>query len=264
MTNIDINIGIYPMRKIFLILIITCLGATTFGQQADSTQARKAKKEKKNIQISEAVASNFKPVLFKDRIVLDFLSSYWFFKKDDATVAEDVKSHNFNFSFNGSVIFDIPVKRNSPCSFGIGLGVSNYNMYSNGIFGIGKGYIATLTPVTAEKYRKNKMSYTNINIPIEFRYRHQCGFKLAVGVRVGLTVDLHSKYFGPALDGSAGKDLIKDYQLVNRTKVPVEVTFRTGWKFVGVTASYMVNKLFEAEKGPQICPFSVGISLCPY
>ena len=131
-----------------------------------------------------------------------------------------------------------------------------------------KGYTTSMTPIPEfiadSNIRVNKLSYTNMHIPIEFRYRHKCGFKIAVGVRVGLTVDLHSKYFGPALNGSEDKDLIKDYKIVNRTKVPVEVTFRTGWKFVGVSVSYMVTKLFEAEKGPQICPLSVGISLSPY
>ncbi|MBP5412780.1 MAG: outer membrane beta-barrel protein [Bacteroidales bacterium] len=255
------------MKKIVLILTIICLGSFAYSQQADTLQMDTSKKAKKNTQIQQTIEDYIKPILFKDRIVLDFLNTMWFgFEKESALIDPSVKPHYFNFSFTGAVIFDIPVKRNSPFSFGIGLGVSNYNMYSNGIFGIGEGYTATLTPIPdyITKYRKNKMSYTNLHIPLEFRYRHKCGFKISAGVRVGIILDLHSKYFGPALDGSEDKDLIKDYKLVNRTKIPVEVTFRTGWKFVGVTASYMVTKLFEAEKGPQICPFSFGISLCPY
>lgn len=265
------------MKKIFLCIMVFAISLAVAAQDTPTTTVdtanatannteTKAKKEKKEKTIAgemvEKVTS--KPVLFKDRIVLDFMTSYWFGMKG----YEDISANNFNFSFNGAIIFDIPVKHNSPFSFGIGLGVSNYNMYSNAIFGIGKGYTTSMTPIPEfiadSNIRVNKLSYTNMHIPIEFRYRHKCGFKIAVGVRVGLTVDLHSKYFGPALNGSEDKDLIKDYKIVNRTKVPVEVTFRTGWKFVGVSVSYMVTKLFEAEKGPQICPLSVGISLSPY
>ena len=76
--------------------------------------------------------------------------------------------------------------------------------------------------------------------------------------------DIHSKYFGAALDGSQDKDLIKDYKIPNRSKFPVEFTFKTGWKFVSVNVSYMVTKFFEDQKGPRINPISFGITLCPY
>jgi hypothetical protein len=100
---------------------------------------------------------------------------------------------------------------------------------------------------------------------LEFRYRHHAsGFKISAGVRVGLMADIHSKYFGAALDGSDDKDLIKDYSIPNRTKVPVEFTFKTGWKFVSVNVSYMITKMFVDGKGPQIHPISFGITLCPY
>lgn len=260
------------MKKIAVITILIALCFNTFSQN-DSIQTKKSKKAIKATKSATTTAN--KPVLFKDRIVLDFMSSYWFGMNTESTkqffvysptASDPIKAKNMNFGFNGAIIFDIPIKRNSPFSFGLGLGVSNYNLYSNGIFGIGQNYTTIMSPIPnyIDTIRKNKLSYTNLHIPIEFRFRHKSGFKLAVGVRVGVTVDLHSKYFGPALNGSQDKDLFKDYKIVNRTKIPVEVTFRTGWKFVGISASYMLTKLFESGKGPQICPFSVGISLSPY
>jgi hypothetical protein len=218
-------------------------------------QENETKKEEKKVKKSQ----QFAPVLFKDRIVLDFFSSIW------SGLEPNIKQKPVNFGFNGAIMFDLPVKKNSPISFGLGVGVTNHNLYSNALWRIGENY-TTITPPVPDgiKYRKNKITFTNINIPFEFRYRHSSGFKISAGVRVGLMADIHSKYFGPALDRLEDKDLIKDYKIPNRTKIPVEFTFKTGWKFVSVNFAYMVTKMFEVEKGPQISTMSFGITICPY
>ena len=235
------------MKKVSLLALCLVCSTMMFGQQAET------KKEKgKNTEI--------KPVLFKDRIILDFFSSTWFGLNDD------VKQKAINFGFNGAVMFDIPAKKNSPFSFGLGLGVSNHNLHSNAVFGIGQGYTTITTPIVSNiDYTKNKISFTNLNIPLEFRYRHnRSGFKISAGVRVGIIADVHTKYFGHDPLGSATQLRIKNYKIPNKTKIPVEFTFRTGWKFVSLNVSYMVTKFFEEERGPAINPISFGITLCPY
>ena len=234
------------MKKASL-LIALCAVCTSlvFGQQQDTVKAK------------PKVSA---PVLFKDRIVLDFFNSFWL--GDDLA---DIKTKSIQFGFNGSFIFDIPVRKNAPFSFGLGIGVTNFNIYSNGHWHIASGYTTIVTPLPdGLKPDKNKITFTNLNIPLEFRYRHRSGFKMGAGVRIGTTVDVHTKYFGRAIDGQDSKVMIKDYHIPNRTKIPVEVTFRTGWKFVSVYGSYMITKMFDADKGPAINPVSVGISLCPY
>ncbi|MDR0602821.1 MAG: PorT family protein [Bacteroidales bacterium] len=238
------------MKKTGLLMLCFFCVAMSFGQEKN--EKKEAKKEKQQWQLTT-------PILFKDRIVLDFFSSIWM------GVNSEIKQKAINFGFNGAIMFDLPVKKNNPFSFGLGLGVSNHNMYSNAIWGIGDEYTTIMTPVPESiKYRRNKITFTNINIPLEFRYRHHAsGFKISAGVRVGLMADIHSKYFGAALDGSDDKDLFKNYSIPNRTKIPVEFTFKTGWKFVSVNVSYMITKMFTDE-GPQIHPISFGITLCPY
>jgi hypothetical protein len=238
------------MKKTGLLMLCLFCVVMAFGQEKDVKQ--EAKKEKQQRLLAT-------PILFKDRIVLDFFSSIWM------GVNSEIKQKAINFGFNGAIMFDLPVKKNNPFSFGLGLGVSNHNMYSNAIWGIGDGYTTIMTPVPEGiTYRKNKITFTNINIPLEFRYRHHSsGFKISAGVRVGLMADIHSKYFGAALDGSDDKDLFKNYNIPNRTKVPVEFTFKTGWKFVSLNVSYMITKVFT-DDGPPIHPISFGITLCPY
>jgi hypothetical protein len=235
------------MKRVSLVVTL-CVLCSSFvvGQKQDSTGVK--------LKITA-------PMLFKDRIVLDFYTSFW------QGVPKDIKAKSIHFGFNGAFIFDIPVKKNAPFSFGLGVGVTNFNLYSNGLWGIsldGK-YNTVVAPLPENlKYRKNKITFTNINIPIEFRYRHSSGFKIGAGIRIGLTADVHSKYYGDAVISNLNKDLFKNYHIPNKTKIPVEITFRTGWKFVSVYGSYMVTKMFDAGKGPQMNPISVGISLCPY
>ena len=234
------------MKKVSLLITLCALGSSlVFGQQQDTVKV----KPKTSV-----------PVLFKDRIVLDFFNSFWL-----GDGLSDIKTKSIQFGFNGSFIFDIPVKKNAPFSFGLGIGVTNFNIYSDGNWHIADGYTTVVTPLpNGLKYDKNKITFTNLNIPLEFRYRHRSGFKIGAGVRIGTTADVHTKYFGRAIDGRDSREMIKDYHIPNRTKIPVEVTFRTGWKFVSLYGGYMITNMFETDKGPAINPISVGISLCPY
>ncbi|MDR0367826.1 MAG: PorT family protein [Bacteroidales bacterium] len=235
------------MRKAALFVLCLIGVMTVVAQQTET------KKEKKK-PASDA------PILFKDRIVLDFFSSTWL------GLEGNIKQKAINFGFNGAILFDLPIKKNSPFSFGLGVGVTNHNLHSNALWSIGQDYTTVATPVAdGIKYRKNKISFTNINIPLEFRYRHsRSGFKISAGVRVGVIANVHTKYFGNDPDGSDNQYRIKDYKIPNKTKIPVEFTFKTGWKFISLNASYMITKFFEEEKGPRINPISFGITLCPY
>nr|MCR5190586.1 hypothetical protein [Bacteroidales bacterium] len=65
-------------------------------------------------------------------------------------------------------------------------------------------------------------------------------------------------------DGNSNRDVhIKNNKIPNRTKVPVELTFHTGWKYFDLNASYMLTKMFE-EGNPQVHPFSVGLTIAIY
>lgn len=203
---------------------------------------------------------NFEELIIKDRLFVDIFSSIWINFN-----TQEYKQRAINQGVNAAFMFDLPVKKNSPFSFGIGVGVSSHNLFSNANFHIGPNYV-TMMKVIPKKidYKTNKICFTNINIPLEFRYFHSSGFKISAGVRVGLMAEVHTKYDGRNIDGADISEKYKNKKIPNTTKVPVEFTFRTGWKYFGVNASYMVTKLFDTDKGPQMYPFNVGISISLY
>ena len=206
-----------------------------------------------------------KKLIIKNRLFTDFFYSYWL------GLPEGVKQQGFNRGFNASFLFDLPLRKESPFSFGLGVGVCSHNLYSNAYSIINDNYDVVMVPLPeTTKYSVNKLSFTYLHIPLEFRYFHPTAeWKITCGVRVGLMADIHSKYVGAncevlQYDGNSNRDVhIKNNKIPNRTKVPVELTFHTGWKYFDLNASYMLTKMFE-EGNPQVHPFSVGLTIAIY
>jgi len=236
------------MKKLISIALLFIISYNIGAQNQES----KKEKIKENFKIED--------LIIKDRLFVDIFSSIWLNFNTDS-----YKQRAINQGVNAAFLFDLPVKKNSPFSFGIGVGVTSHNLFSNALFYIGEGYTTRVKAIDETiEYSRNKISFTNINIPLEFRYFHKSGFKISAGIRVGLMADVHTKYYGRDLNGKDESVKIKNKKIPNYTKVPVEVMFRTGWKYFGVNASYMITKLFENEKGPQMYPFNVGISISLY
>jgi len=143
--------------------------------------------------------------------------------------------------------------------------VSYYTFYSNVILrkDTEKDMMTFFILPEGFEYKRSRLNYTNVNIPFEIRYRHKSGFKINAGIRLGIVADMRLAYKGDNLYEDGGlkmnyidKAVFSDYQ-----KFSFEVTLKTGWKWFGVHAAYHVNKLFVGDKGPQIYPVSVGITL---
>lgn len=231
-----------------IIALALIVSSNAWAQQQDTKKVKK----KQNAKLEN--------LIIKDRLFLDIYSSIWM----NFNTAE-FQQRAINQGVNASFLFDLPIKKNSPFSFGIGVGVTNHNLFSNAYYYIGENYTTQIKPIDENiEYSTNKISFTNLNIPLEFRYFHSSGFKISAGVRVGLMADIHTKYYGREINGIDESVKIKNKKIPNYTKIPVEFTFRTGWKYFGFNASYMVTKLFDSGTGPQMYPFNVGISISLY
>lgn len=237
------------MRKIFILGFALLLAGGNCLLAQDSTST---KREQKNL-------------IIKNRLFFDFFYTHWL------GLPEGVKQQGFNRGFNASFIYDMPVRKESPFSFGLGVGVCSHNLYSNAYSHIGPDYTVVMTPLPEKtEYDINKLSFTYLHIPLEFRYFHPTSeFKCAVGIRVGMIADVHSKYVGDNCEelqymNNSNIDVrIKSDKFPNKTKIPVEVTFHTGWKYFDFNASYMLTKLFE-EGNPPVHPVSFGLSVAIY
>jgi hypothetical protein len=114
-----------------------------------------------------------------------------------------------------------------------------------------------------EPMRKNKLTLTYITVPLMLEF--QTGgrkeaekFHLAGGMILGTRIGTHAKY---VYDDQGKKRKEKDYSNFHVPPFRFDLTGRIGWGRVNLFATYSLNTLFLADKGPELYPFSVGIRL---
>ena len=197
-----------------------------------------------------------KPVVFRDRLIMDIYHSFWM------GMPTQVSHMKFDPGFNVSAIWDFKLKE-KPIAFGLGVGVSYYTQFSNALLRYDEPSDLMRYYVLPEsvKYNLLKMNYLNVNIPLEFRYRHPNGFKFSVGARVGLVCEVSQKYKGQDPSTASDTTMYKNLRMEHKMKYNVDVYTRIGWKFINAYYSFQVTPLFTNGKGPKIYPMSVGISL---
>lgn len=237
------------LKNIILIISLLALIQSISAQSTDNSHATN---KKNNIETT----AEKKPEIIKDRLMVDLFHSFWF------GMPKEVASMKFNPGFNICAMWDFKLPNNSPLSFGLGVGFSYYTQFSNAILksedqDIMKYYII---PEGIE-YKLNRLTYTQVHIPIEFRYRNPKNkFKVSIGARLGLVTRISQRYRGDDPSGNGLTANYKSYDIFHKQKYNVDVLFRIGWNCVGFYASYQINKLFESTKGPAINPITIGLT----
>lgn len=129
----------------------------------------------------------------------------------------------------------------------------------------------TTNPITADyidpdsiNFSKNRLGVTYLTVPLLLEYQIPVGKKhkpiyFSAGAIGGLKLgsNLKQKYIDP--NGNEKKEKYKkDY---NISPFTYAITARIGYKNVNVFANYSMVSLFEKNKGPEIYPLTIGISL---
>ncbi len=117
--------------------------------------------------------------------------------------------------------------------------------------------------VPGRRYEKSKLvvSYLSIPLLMEFqtnRYSRSDSFHLTMGMVMGVQLRSHTKNL--FYDGE-GKNKNKGWEDYNLSPFRWDLHASIGWQRINLYASYALNSLFLADKGPEVYPFSVGIAL---
>lgn len=113
--------------------------------------------------------------------------------------------------------------------------------------------------------KKSKLTSLYLNVPlfIEFQIptnnRHRA--HLALGIIGGLRISSHTK-IKYKTNGNTHKD--KDHDGFNLNTLRCSATARIGYRSLNFFANYGLTKLFENNKGPELTPFTVGITLVSF
>ncbi|WP_132051724.1 outer membrane beta-barrel protein [Pseudocnuella soli] len=174
-------------------------------------------------------------------------------------------------TFNMYFLFDFPFKTNTRFSTAIGAGVATDNVFFDKMSVELAGNSTNLQfrdLSDTNHYKKYKVHTTYIEAPIELRFRSnpendRRSFKAAIGVKVGLLVNAHTK--GKGLENRNGNDIgnhtqkmhSKQYFNSNR----ISLTGRVGYGNFSLFGSYAATPLFKEGVAAQIRPLTVGLTI---
>jgi hypothetical protein len=196
-----------------------------------------------------------------DHLMIQFGYAGWAPKPDS------IQTKGFSRTFNMYFLFDFPFKTNPRLSVGIGAGVGTDNIFfEKTTIDLKNRNEVYFRRDTVTKYKKYKLATGFLEVPLELRYstmpeNMNKGFKFALGMKVGLPLDAHTKA-KVDLDANKNGGYIakeKDKKYINNTRVTD--TMRVGYGNVTLFGSYTLTDLFKEGQGPRVKPFSVGLTL---
>jgi hypothetical protein len=190
----------------------------------------------------------------EDLVVLSLTSDNWT-DLPKGIESKPLRSRGFSFLF-------MTEKMNSSKTLGLGVGMGfmSQNVHTNAYI-TDTGSASMLSPVPDSMDMKlNKLSTNFITAALEVRLRTKENnkggiFKLSAGILAGFMLQDHVKYE----DGKIGK--IKYYDIQHLNKFQYGIEGRIGYNKVAINGYYSLVPVFEDGEGPEMTPYSIGISL---
>jgi hypothetical protein len=114
-------------------------------------------------------------------------------------------------------------------------------------------------------YTKNMLKASYLTIPLLLQFntfpKHSKSFHIAVGGQLGIRMGSRSKQVYD-VDGSKKRDIYKSNYNLNPFQYGL--TARMGYGNFNVFANYNLSELFKKNKGPEVYPFQIGLTLIPW
>jgi hypothetical protein len=174
---------------------------------------------------------------------------------------------------------------------GLGLSFNNYRFmhqtFLNMDSSLLRGYII---PDTSMSIKKSKLSAIYLTLPVMFEFQtapiyHKDGFHISLGVIVGARLSSHTKIYYNQLNTpfylvqynpetgqyenaatSMSPDDPKTHHYGDWYMQPFkfDASVRIGWNFLNFFATYSLNTMFRQGKGPELYPWTAGITLVAF
>lgn len=156
----------------------------------------------------------------------------------------------------------------SNASFSPGIGFGIHNLYSSSflVSTIDSSYFVPVKDTMPNlSYKKSKLVLPYFDIPMEIRFKSKSEFRIAVGFKFGFLMRSYTKYKGD--DFIAG---LYNTTIYKKKMIPfIETsrygfTARIGYKWLNLYGYYQLSTLFAKDKGPEMYPISVGLTIIPF
>ncbi len=191
----------------------------------------------------------------KDYIMLQAGFNTWLLP-NDSTIFLKNRGH----ALGAYICFDYQLKK-SHFSFAPGIGIGNGTIYLDSmVLKLSDTSVAARFQYDTRSLKRFKISANYLEAPFELRYfqskeNRNKGFKAAIGARVGMLVNLHTK--SVLTTGLKEKENIRRYY----DKWRYAATARVGWGNFSLFGTYQLNNLLNAQSLQGVNPVSVGVCL---
>lgn len=202
----------------------------------------------------------------KDHLLLQIGIDNW------ANAPDSLNIRGASRSFNMYIMFDFPFKTNPHLSIAIGAGIGTSNMYFKDTYidiaGRTGNRLSFNDVSDTTRFKKYKLMTTYLEAPVEFRWiknpaKPKSSLKAAIGAKVGTMLGATTK--GKNLLNGSGQTINsfiqkeKSKRYFNTTRIAL--IGRVGLGNVSVFGSYQVNSFIKEGFGPDVRPYSIGLTL---
>lgn len=180
---------------------------------------------------------------------------------------ESIKLKGLNRGLSTHIMMDFPLKT-SQFSFAAGVGFSTHNYYFEdqrfSMQGQTNVEFINLIKPESDNYRKSKLSVNYAEVPLELRFfsnkqNRNVGFKASIGMKVGYLLDAHTKEKVDINGVTITQKFKGSNDLFNQWRFAP--TVKIGWGNFSIYGQYNVSQLFAPGTGPEVFPYSIGISI---
>ncbi len=225
----------YALSFLCLFLISTMV----FSQDSTLTQVPSTKSQKLKAK--------------RDQFMIEFTTDGWL------EMPKGVESRGYSPGFSFYSFLEKPLlKKNLGLAFGYGF--SSHNVHHNAYFAQDTAntddYLTLLPLDDSISYKKNKISSNYIDLRLELRVRTNGDrpFTFAVGGKAGVLVNVHNKFKDD--DGTYKTKGMPEAQLFR-----YGLTARISYGKLGVNTWYSLSSFLKDNKGIELSPYSIGLSL---
>jgi hypothetical protein len=214
-----------------------------------------------------------------DRLVIDVFNDMW------QDVDSNVTASSYSPGMNFYGMYNIYLGGSFGIGFGFGFGMHNFRSdafpVKEVVYDSIHGYTETGNTIFQNipgsvnnkkvEYDINKMSMAYFDIPLELRYKNTTSkgkvIRFSIGGKAGYLINGHTKYrgtkFTPASDSDAGTADVKykTFKIDNIENLRYGAVIRFGYSYFNVYGYYSLSKIFKEDKGPEMYPISVGLSV---
>jgi len=248
------------MKKFLSVAVAISISLFLFSQDKPSTTTKKKKKDWSQVKLTNRA---------NDHFMIQYGWLNW------ASIPDSINKRGWSNTFNAYFMIDMPFKTDPRFSIAFGPGIGVDNMFFEKTTVTITNHLKPLefkNLADTNHFNKYKLVNAFAELPLELRFvlnpeNTNKSFKVAIGAKVGIQVSAHTKgkewkdKNGHVVTGFDDKFVQKNKDKYFFNGNRFQGTFRVGYGFISAFGTYQFNSLIKEGLGPQVKPWSVGITI---